>query len=178
MGAKEQEFLAALYEKNFKKLYFYVQNACVKRGVSREYTAELSQEIVQDTLHTAAENIERLMTHPKPDAWLMVVCRHKLQEHARQLESDQRRLLLMDSLADPLPELPSHEPSPWEEAEYSASLDLIQNTLSKDDFLLFDMVALRHKSHLSAAKTLGITVWASQKRLTRIRKRLQELFLP
>ena len=84
----------------------------------------------------------------------------------------------MDFLADPLPELPSHEPSPWEETEYSASLELIQNTLSKDDFLLFDMVALRHKSHLSAAKVLGITVWTSQKRLTRIRKRLQELFLP
>lgn len=178
MGAKEQEFLTALYERNFKKLYFYVQNACAKRGISKEHTAELSQEIVQDTLHTAAENIQLLVDHPKPDAWLTVVCRHKLQEHARQLERDQRRLHLMDFLADPLPELPSHEPSPWEETEYSASLELIQNTLSKDDFLLFDMVALRHKSHLSAAKVLGITVWTSQKRLTRIRKRLQELFLP
>ncbi len=55
MGAKEQEFLTALYERNFKKLYFYVQNACAKRGISKEHTAELSQEIVQDTLHTAAE---------------------------------------------------------------------------------------------------------------------------
>lgn len=177
MGVTEQEFLTELYKTNFKKLYSYVHNACAKRGVSNDHSAELSQEVVQDTLHTAAENIQLLIDHPKPDAWLMLVCRHKLQEHARRLKNDQRRLLLMDTLVDAFPELPSHAPSPWEEAEYSASLELVRSSLSEEDFLLFDMVALQNMSHLTAAKALGISVWNSQKRLSRIRKRLQKLFL-
>ena len=44
------------------------------------------------------------------------------------------------------------------------------------DRQLFQLLLVEDRSHKAAAQLLGITVWNSQKRLERIRKRLREAF--
>ena len=52
----------------------------------------------------------------------------------------------------------------------------IRKVLTKEELALVRLVALEEKSYLTAAKQLGVTVSACQKRMQRIRKKLQKRF--
>ena len=52
----------------------------------------------------------------------------------------------------------------------------ICDNFKDDDVVLFQRVIVEGKSHKDAAEELGITVWTSQKRIERMRKKIKEEF--
>ena len=57
-------------------------------------------------------------------------------------------------------------------------LDAIRALLPPEDYRLLCRITLEGATHLEVAKELGISVWSSQKRLQRIRKKLCKQLLP
>ena len=58
----------------------------------------------------------------------------------------------------------------------SAICSFVYNNFKDDDITLFQRILIENASHKDVAAELGITVWTSQKRLERIRKRIREEF--
>lgn len=178
MLPEEREFLDRIFHENFDFFYNLSRKLLELNGIPNAQCLDLAEELVQDTFKTASLRIDVLMKHPNPMGWLVNVVKKKSMEYSRRAKTD-RRLLLMDALAvlDMTPN-PAKEIEPSSGLEYGASLELIRKALSEEDFRLFDMVALRHMTHLAASKELGISISNSQKRLQRIREKLQKLFSP
>ena len=61
-------------------------------------------------------------------------------------------------------------------AALSAIQEFVYANFKGGDILLFQRVLIDGRSHKDAAEELGITVWTSQKRLERIRKRIKDAF--
>lgn len=60
----------------------------------------------------------------------------------------------------------------------SELLDAIRALLPPEDYRLLCRITLEGATHLEVAMELGISVWSSQKRLQRIRKKLCKQLLP
>ena len=58
----------------------------------------------------------------------------------------------------------------------SAICRFVNDNFKEDDITLFRRVIIENASHKEAAAELGITIWTSQKRLERIRKRIRDEF--
>lgn len=58
----------------------------------------------------------------------------------------------------------------------SAICRFVNDNFKGDDITLFQRILIENASHAEVASELGITVWTSQKRLERIRKRIREEF--
>mgnify|MGYP001624421429 FL=1 len=52
----------------------------------------------------------------------------------------------------------------------------IQNTLSHEELSLLKSIVLEQKPYIEVSKELGISIWACQKRMQRIRKKLLMAF--
>ena len=55
-------------------------------------------------------------------------------------------------------------------------METIEQTLTAEEYQLLKRIILNKASHLEVAQELGITVYASQKRLERIRDKLGKAF--
>lgn len=58
----------------------------------------------------------------------------------------------------------------------SAIYRFVYDNFKEDDITLFRRIFIENVGHTEVAAELGITVWTSQKRLERIRKRIREEF--
>ena len=136
----------------------------------------LARDVVQDTFHTAISKIEYLSTHENPSGWLMVTLKKKISEYNRA----QRRYLRLclaiapDQLSppDPTDELIDQLQS----ASEPPPLAKIKQILTKDEYRLLKRLTIDRASHLVVAKEFGISVYARQKRLERIRRKLARAF--
>lgn len=176
MQSEEQEFLEDLYRENFDAVRRYIVRLLKSKNLSPDQLSSLSEELAQDTFHTASEKIQVVMAHPKPTAWLIVVARNKYREYTRQTDVENRWFLPSNEFLENLPDPRNNPTAVLDDMGYTDAMDRIRQTLSEDDFRLFQMVILDHVSHKDASKELGITVWTSQKRLARIREKLQKIF--
>lgn len=55
-------------------------------------------------------------------------------------------------------------------------MEKISQALTEDEFYILQKLVLEKAAHKQVAQELGITIWNSQQRLTRIRKKLYEVF--
>lgn len=178
MLPEESEFLRELYNENFPALYRYAVKLLKLSNFDSALFDDLAEELVQDTFHTASEKIKDLTVHPNPGGWLMIALKNKFREFRRRARSDNRQLILMSALTSDLADPRSNIGAAQSDMELRGDLARIRQALSPEDLSLFEMVALNHVSHRSAAEKLGISVWASQKRLERIRKSLRDIVAP
>lgn len=176
MLPEESEFLESLYREQASRLHRYAIGLLNAGGFDASLIPDLAEELVQDTFHTAAKRISDLTSHPKPAGWLFKTLQYKFNSFRRQFYADSQRLLFIEDLPKPPPSPSGNPSSVLADMEYADALSLARQSLSEEDFLLFDMVALNHTSHKVAAQRLGITVWASQQRLSRIRRELKKKY--
>ena len=174
MLPEEQEFLEKLYRKMFPSLHQYATLLLSKSG----FDANLADELVQDTFHTAALHIKKLMTHPNPSGWLVKALQYTFKGFRRQIYADNKRFLLLSDLPLDLPDPSSSVDNAQTCMECADVMARIRGALSEQDFRLFEILILNRASHRTAAQELGITIWTSQKRLSRIRDKLQNLRSP
>lgn len=168
MLPEQDAFIKKLYHENFRKLMIYVMS--VVKNQNR------AQDIVQDTFHEAVKHIDTLMVHENPGGWLMVTAKYKIRENERAQTRYLHRFLSLDSDIPENTLYAEQNEIQVEEASAHPPIELIKHALTPDEFKLLVRFTFDGASHLDIAKEFGITVYASQKRLERIRKKLYEVF--
>lgn len=163
MHPDQDRLIEQLHRDYFGKLTLYA--AATLKNQS------LAQDVVQDTFHEALRHIDTLMDHPNPGGWLMVTLKNKLREAER---SRRRYLLRFLSLDTDLLTEPGREDPPPDRMR--SLLEQIQQALTPEEYRLLTRLTIDGASHLEVAKEFHISVYASQKRLERIRKKLYQQF--
>ncbi len=163
MPPEQDVFFESLYQNNFNGLVIYA-----RAQLNDAYEAE---EVVQDAFYTVLQQKEKLRHYENPRAYLISVLKFKIREYKR---ARSRYLKIFLSLNyDFLPEVPA--PSNPYPVSISGIMEAARETLTEDEWHIFRRYVLNGYGHLRISKELGISVWASQKRLERIRKKLQDV---
>lgn len=106
----------------------------------------------------------------------MLTAKNKIYESERERIRYIRRFLSLNS--EVFSEIASFD-SPVEEVSTSdepSPMKKIEQILSPEELHLLKRLIFDSASHMEVAEELGITVWTSQKRLERVRKKLLEAF--
>ncbi len=168
MRPDQDSFMQQLYQDNFLKLMLYVTSSL--KNVDR------AQDVIQDTFHEAINHIDILMQHPNPGGWLRVTAGYKIQEEQRDINKYSMYFISLDS--DLLNEPGVEDPKLAQQLESdtsSISIDeQIQKILTEEEYRLLKRLTIERVSHVKVAEEFGISVYASQKRLERIRKKLKK----
>lgn len=162
MEPVQNRFLEELFRSHCKNLLVYA-NTCLGNS-------SVAEDVVQDTFHEAANQISKLMQHPYPDRWLIKTLKFKIQNYTRA----QRRQ--MKYLVDCI-DLTAYASGDSVETsvingEQLSLFQRIRNTIREDELSFLIDATLNKYSHDQLAAKYGITVWASAKRLSRIREKL------
>lgn len=164
MLPEQDRFMEELHRKYFRKLTLYVMS--VLRDSAR------AQDVVQDALHEALRNVNDLMRHENPGGWLMETVKNKVRDSERTHRRYMRRFLSLDTEISA--ELVSVDSSAAEvdESDDVVLMEKIEQLLTPEEYRLLKRLIFDKASHLETAQEFGITVYASQKRLERIREKL------
>ena len=168
MLPEQDLFIEGLYREYAKRLFIY--------AFSRIQDRHRAQDIVQDTFHTAVRRIDTVMGHKNPGGWLMEVLKNKISENER---ANRRYLLRFISLEDSgALQTASSEQDPADlvKDEGLPVMERVEAVLTKDEVRFLKRIIFDKASHLDIAKEFGISVYASQKRLQRIREKLHKVF--
>lgn len=168
MMPDEKELIERLYRLHFKKLFIYA-NAVLR-------DPELTKDVVQDTFHEAIRRIDVVAKHENPGGWLMNVVKNKLKECERSRRRDLRRLLSLDADFPGENNLPEELVSGQTEPQGESVLEIIERVLTPEEFRILKRLVFDRASHRQVAQEFGISVYASQKRLERIRDKLHTVF--
>lgn len=169
--------MAAEYDSAFDALYLAHVEGLLRYAYTRTQRREIAEELVQDTFHEAYLQFDRLRHHENAGGWLMQTLKNKLMNYQR---TRQREAALLTGW----PEDGAQVAAPGDLAaevsdrqQVSAIQSFVAESFDETDRLLFQLLLVEGASHKTAAAALGISVWNSQKRLERIRKRIREAFL-
>lgn len=166
MLPEQDAFIEKIYREFFTKLWIYAK--------AELEDPEQAQEVVQDTFHEAVRHIGILMLHENPRGWLMDVLKKKIMHARRSMNRYILHFVSLDSdqeFVDPI--LSSEDPAP---NNVHDTLRDIRRVLLEEEWDLLRKIALENQPYKNVAKELGITVWACQKRVERIRKKLKQYF--
>jgi RNA polymerase sigma-70 factor, ECF subfamily len=101
--AAQGEALLDLYDEALPQVYGYLIRRCGDEGVAEDLTSE--------TFMAAVDGLQRGRIPDLSVAWLVGVARHKLVDHWRAKEREERKLALVESegsTADPVDEWDVH----------------------------------------------------------------------
>jgi RNA polymerase sigma-70 factor (ECF subfamily) len=148
--------LLTLYDDALPEVYGYLLRRCGDRAVAEDLTAEVFMAAVDAVGRPAAPRVTV--------AWLVGIARHKLIDHWRRVEREQRRLQAVASA-----DLPASSAAEWE-----AQLDAViaQDVLHRLGAHHHAALVLRYVDDLSVAQVaelLGRTVHATEALLVRAR---------
>lgn len=170
MRPDQDQFIGQLYQQYFDDLILY--------AIASLKNESRAQDIVQDTFHEAILRADVLMQHDNPKGWLMLTVKHKIREYQRELQKYMKYFISLDNdlLIEPGKEDPRLEQQLQGERENLPTLKEIEAALTLEEFHILKRLTIDQASHLEVAKELGISIYASQKRLERIRKKLRAHF--
>lgn len=170
MFPAQNAFIETLFQANVSKLKRYAITV-----LKDEYRAE---EVVQITFLESINHIDSLMAHPKPQYWLLLTLKHKIMHSERGRIRDLRRFLSLDAKeCDPLSDsICLEEQVEDQETDMVSMVNIIEKCLTTEELQHLKRLTLDKATHLQVAEELGISVWTSQKRLERTRKKLRKIF--
>lgn len=158
MQTREDDLIESLYRSEYVKLLGYAQKWVGK--------TEPAQDLVQDTFHEAVQNADALLSHPNPQGWLMQTLKYKLMTYER----DRARYAKLFVPSEAVGEIAAPG------SNMAELMQTVKAALTPQEFDLFERILLRGDSHLEVASELGITVWACQKRVSRVKEKLKKEF--
>ena len=168
MLPEQDIFIENLHRKCFKKLTIY--------AASKLRDSDRAQDVVQDAFHEALVHIDDIMTHENPGGWLMKTVKNKILESERAHRRYIHRFLSLDSDISQELAPPGELVIELDEPDDILPLEKADQALAPEEYQLLKRLILDKASHLEVARELGITVYASQKRLERIRDKLRREF--
>ncbi len=159
MTPEQNKYLEEFYRAHFHEIMLHAYSV-----LSNWPDAE---EVAQDTFHTASEKIEVFMTHPSPMGWLKNVAKNKALNKWRFNKRRDQGIISMETLSRELA---------GDGADYDmpSVVSICAEILTPEEFSLFREIEIEGSDMKTAAEQRGITVWACQKRIQRIKKKLQE----
>ena len=167
MRPEQDAFLEAVYVEQFNKLLIYA------RASLRD--PDRARELVQDVFHEAVLHIEVLMAHENPGGWLMKTLKNKLLEYERNRQKHLARFLSLDSALHPQAASPDDALAGVEEDGKSV-WTAVREHLTEEEQYILRRIVWEGATHLQVAKERNLSVYASQKRLQRIREKLYQAF--
>ena len=168
MMPDKNELVERLYRLHFKKLFIYA-NAVLR-------DPEQAKDVVQDTFHEALRRIDVFSKHENPGGWLMNTLKNKLKENERTRRRDLLRLLSLDADFPDESNLPEELVAAQPEPQEESVIEKVERILTPEEYQLLKRLVFDRASHLEVAQEFGISVYASQKRLERIREKLYTVF--
>jgi RNA polymerase sigma-70 factor (ECF subfamily) len=149
------EVLLSLYDTALPEVYGYLHRRCRNRATAEDLTTEV--------FLAAVESIRRQVVADVSIAWLVGIARHKLLDHWRRTERDDRNLQAV--VSEPTP-----DDDPWD-----ARLDVMtaRDVLGELGGHHRAALTLRYVDDLpvaDVADTLGRTVGATEALLVRARR--------
>ena len=168
MLPEQDQRIESLYHEYFPKLTAY--------AVAVLHNTDRAQEVVQDTFHEAILHIDTIMIHENPGGWLMVTLKNKIKNHERARRRYIRRFLSLDTDISEIA-ISSNTELLINQVEQSDILLLkkIESALKPDEYKRLKRLVIDRATHLQVSREFGISVYASEKRLERIRKKLHKL---
>ena len=156
--------LLARYDESLPEVFGYLLARCRDRMIAEDLTS--------DTYMAAVDSIRRDQVHSVTTAWLVGIARHKLVDHWRRVEREDRRLIAVASD----PELSSSEDDPWD-----GQLDVL---LARD---VLASLGAHHRAALTlryvddlpvaaVAETIGRTEQATEALLVRARQAFRSAY--
>jgi RNA polymerase sigma-70 factor (ECF subfamily) len=165
MGAHEAvggvDDLVAIYGRALPEVYGYLLLRCGGVVVAEDLTAE--------TFMAAVDSIERGVAPVPTVAWLIGVARHKLVDHWRRAEREQRKLALVASESDEIDD-------PWPEV---VDVDAVRAALARLSAPQRTALALRYLDGLSVSEValhVGRSLHATETLLVRARAALRRVY--
>lgn len=168
MTNEQSIFLEKLYRENQPKLLYYAR--------VKLQNESLAMDVVQDTFHTAIQKIDLLMGHTNAPGWLMETLKNKIKDQIRFRNRYLARFISYDGYENCYLCEDTYVLTDEHRKTVADILSNIEEYLKPQDFYLLKRIILDGASHREVAEELGITIWASQKRLERVRKDLTVLF--
>lgn len=159
----QDDFLEKLYRTYFDDLRAYAAYALE--------SADLGEEMVQDTFHEASRHLDELMNHPNPGGWLRVTLKYKIAHFKRDRNRYMIRFVSLDTgnvYGDQIPSVEDYFPQQTE-----SILRTVREVLTEEEWELLRKIALEKVPYKMVASELGTTIWACQKRVQRIREKLR-----
>lgn len=135
---------------------------------------DLAEDMVQDTFHEATNQVDSLLEHPYPDRWLIKTLKFKICNYTRT-QSRHRKYLVECLDFTVFPSGESVEQLVIEKEEQPL-FQRLHKVLEEEEVSFLVDATLKNCSHAQLAEKYGLTVWASAKRLSRIRKKLLDEF--
>lgn len=160
MTKEEQLLIETLYRDNFESMYYYALS------VLKDKTA--AENVVNDTFVEAIRKAGLLAAHPNQKGWLRSALKLGLKSCLRARGREQTRILPLEA-ADQVPAGGSNL-----ESDADLLLAPLKKSLTPEEFQFFEAYYKYDLTHSQLAERFGISVSASQKRLERIRKKLQK----
>lgn len=168
MNHEQEQFFYEKYLNRFWRM---------KRYASLFLNNDQAEEVVQSAFFEAVKKIDTFFNHENPDAWLMVILKNKISNFQRKNQSDLLRLVTLDSeTASQIVDTRNTEDPMEQQESLEDAKRTIRNTLSKEEQYILRRLIFENASHKEVASELCITIWTSQKRLERIRNKLEKDF--
>ena len=168
MTSEQRIIFSEIYISNHPKLLRYAK--------ANKLCAPAAEELVQDTFHDAWSKFDELVSHENIGGWLMQTLKNKMLNYTR---TKRRESHLIADYGDKSEDIAATDNLVNELIVRNTLLAIcrfVYNNFKDDDITLFQRILIENASHKDVAAELGITVWTSQKRLERIRKRIREEF--
>ncbi len=162
MKPEQDILLEALYKEQYRNLFRYAVSELKHKG--------FAEEIVQDTFLEAIKKIDDLMKHPNQTGWLMETVKNKIKTYKRH---QVRYLKLFLSLDSGVAREPAREDNRIKALE-GIDLDGMRRYLNEEEIYQLKRVFFDRASHLEVSQELGISLWACQKRMERIKGKLKQ----
>ena len=166
MEPAQDNFLEELFCNCYHDLLSYAQ-ACLGNP-------DLAEDMVQDTFHEATNHVDSLLKHPYPDRWLIKTLKFKICNYTRT-QSRHRKYLVECLDLTVIPSEESVEQLVLEQEEQPL-FQRLRKVLEEEEVSFLVDATLKNDSHTQLAEKYGLTVWASAKRLSRIRQKLLDEF--
>ena len=160
----------------FSEIYISNHPKLLRYAKTNKLCAPAAEELVQDTFHDAWSKFDDLINHENIGGWLMQTLKNKMRNYTR---AKRREANLLGDHGDRFEDIAasgSFINALIVSDALSAIYRFVYDNFKEDDITLFRRIFIENVSHAEVAAELGITVWTSQKRLERIRKRIREEF--
>lgn len=164
MKPQQEAFFSELYQEHFNRIKRYIQ-VKIKDN-------ENAQDIAQDTFLEALKQIDTLMAHENPGAWLTQVARNKVREYTRFCIRCLRPLLSLDT---EMPEsLSAIEEDGYRQIDsnYSDLAKIMKRDLTDEERYLLKKIVVDRAGYLHTAKELNVSLSTAEKRMAKIREKL------
>ena len=168
MTSEQRIIFSEIYIDNHPKLRRYAK--------ANKLCAPAAEELVQDTFHDAWSKFGELISHENIGGWLMQTLKNKMRNYTRAKRREANLLVDHGDRSEDIAAPDDFINALIVSDALSTICRFVYDNFKEDDITLFRRIFIENVSHAEVAAELGITVWTSQKRLERIRKRIREEF--